>query len=39
MKCVLNNLRTQVNKMNEKNVIHKSVMKQMNENLKQYSYK
>jgi len=33
MKHMFNNLRTLLNKMNKKNVIRKSIMKQMNENL------
>ena len=33
MKYVLNNLRTQLNKVNKKNTIRKSIMKQINENL------
>jgi hypothetical protein len=33
MKYVLNNLRTGLNKINKKNVINESVMKQINQNL------
>jgi hypothetical protein len=32
MKYVLNNLRTELNKIDKKNVIRKSIMKQINEN-------
>lgn len=33
MKYVLNNLRTRFNKMKKNNIIHKSIMKQINENV------